>query len=132
MSRVDFEINTKQYSEYLVFENLDIIQDKKKLLSPKKVNIEKFIVNNFLVEPDLYTSLIILKNECNKIYQLSEAIRDFIQDHSGEKMQSISLINYLNKKYSIKIPQNYLNYLLEIVRNYFKIEIPKHLRVSFF
>ena len=96
------------------------------------MNIEKFIVNKFIVEPDLNTSLIILKNEFNKLYELSNAIGDFIHEHSGEKMKSIGLINYLNQKYNVKIPQNYLNYLLEIVRYYFKIEIPKHLKVSFF
>jgi hypothetical protein len=70
------------------------------------------------------TSLIILRNEIHIAYEYSKTIADVIENNKGKVVTSKILINGIAKTHdkSIKIP--YLKFLVEIVRNYFKVEVP--------
>ena len=128
----NFTVKKEIYKNHIVFEDIDIIQDKNKIMSPKRLYIEKFIVNKFLSKLYSNSSLIILKNDVQRIYYLTKVIVEKIQDHEGKKLHSIDLIHDIKEHYNVKISQQFLNCLLEIAKNYFNIEFPNRLIVSFF
>ncbi|MFX1258357.1 MAG: hypothetical protein ACFFAN_10885 [Promethearchaeota archaeon] len=125
ISKKDYEIKKEKFKNYVVLEGNNIIKDNNKIINPKKLDIEKRIVQKFFEEIEPQSSLILLKNDLQKIYKFSKSIVNFIKNSDKKDiLKSKQLIDYLKEIYKVKISKQYLNYLLEIVRNYFKVEIP--------
>lgn len=116
--------NKKQYKDFIILERNEIVNDKKKLLSEKKIDVERTVIEKFLVESDERSSLIVLKNEIQKSYALAQKIVEFIKDYKGKEIQSKKIIDYLSKEENVEIKIPYLRYLLDIVKYYFGIEVP--------
>ena len=131
-NRVNFKREKEKYKKYIIYKGNNIVKDKRNILSHAKIKIEKRIVQKFFVESENSTSLIILKNEIQKIYDISNTTAEFIKNYREGKLQSKHVISYLNEAYNVKIPQHYLNYLLGIVKNYFGVQVPKRLMLTFF
>ncbi len=122
----NYKNNKKNYKDSMVFENINILRNFKKLINPKKLSIEKQIVNRFLVEYDLSYSYIILKNDIQRAFELSKAIVDIIND-SKEKNETVNTLKIraqLEKVYEIKINTIYLKFLMKIVEDYFGVAVP--------
>jgi hypothetical protein len=121
----DYINDKKTYKDYMVFEGSRIINNVNNTIKPKKLKVEKKIIQNFLAESELSTSLIVLKNEFQKTYTLSKTIVDFINAYNDiEKINATKILENLEDTHHIKADAPYLNYLLEIVKNYFEINIP--------
>ena len=115
----------KKYKKHIVFEGNEIRRKNKINIDPKKLKIEKKIVHQFMFGSDLTTSLIFLKNEIKKAYFLSTLIVDFIRDFQKKgKVNILKILEYIENLQNIKISSPYLDFLLEIVKNYFKMDIP--------
>ncbi|MCK4480957.1 MAG: hypothetical protein KAV01_10550, partial [Candidatus Lokiarchaeota archaeon] len=125
ISEEDYKKNKGQYKEHLVFKNLEIVRDKNKIINPKKLEIEEALIHKFFAEYDLMAGLIILKNELNKIFEFSKTIGEFIESQKGKPITSKILIGLVSEKHEEKIQIPYLNYLIDIIRYYFKVEVPK-------
>ena len=82
-------------------------------------------MHKFFAEYDLMAGLIILRNELNKIYEFSNTIAEYIENHKGKPITSKILINHISEAFGEKIQMPYLNYLIDIIRYYFKVEVPK-------
>ncbi|MFX1418031.1 MAG: hypothetical protein ACFE9N_03820 [Promethearchaeota archaeon] len=122
---IEYKKNKNKYKNYLVFKKREIIRDDEKLINPKSLEIEKSIVDKFFSEYDLMAGLIILKNEVNKAYKFAKTIADFIEDQKGKLITSKLIIENISEKHDEKIQMPYLKFLVEIVGNYFKVEVPK-------
>jgi len=125
MSKVDYKNDQKNYENYIIFEKGEVIQDNDKIIDPKKLGIEKSITKKFLGEYDLVTGLIILRNEIQKAFEFSKTLADFITNSEEKALSSKILIDHINKVYSERIQMNYLTFLYDIVKHYFKVEVPK-------
>ena len=124
LSRKTYIRIKKEYKNYIIVENSTIIQDKDKILNPKKLKIEKNIVQKFFVDNGSKASLIIIKNEIKKNFILSKKIIEFKDNLKAEqRIDSKMLLDYFQSELDIKIQIPYLKYLLEIVRNYFQVDI---------
>ena len=146
----DYKLNKKKYKSYMIFENNEIVQNLQKIIDPKKLKIEKQIVNNFLTEQTSSLGLIYIKNEVFKAYKLAQFIADYINNQiqikkenrekieekvlvvnflddlvNKEKGFSLKISNELEKKFDIKIQKQFLNFLLEIVQSYFSVDVEK-------
>lgn len=124
ISSEDYKANKKSYKEFLILQGRDIIQDKDKIIDPKKLEVEKTIAEKFLSEYDLMTSLIMLRNEIHKAYEYSKTIVDLIERRKDKVGTSKILIDEISKTHDEKIKIPYLKFLVQIVKNYFKVEIP--------
>ncbi|TXT60331.1 MAG: hypothetical protein BAJALOKI1v1_1280009 [Promethearchaeota archaeon] len=150
----EYKKDKKKFKNSLVFQENELIKKYKEFIDPNKIKLEKQIINRFLEELDLKLSYIMLKNEISKAYMLSKAIVDYIKDQGGyltlktdnetkdsllsnildevldkEKYLSTFFADYLNEKFTIKIQKYYLNFLLEIVENYFEINLKKIIKI---
>ncbi|MFX1377968.1 MAG: hypothetical protein ACFFA4_02650 [Promethearchaeota archaeon] len=125
MSEMDYKKNRNYFEDYLVFKNREVIRDKDKVINLKDLENERVIVQKFFAEYDLMAGLIILRNEINKAYEYSTSILEFIQKQEGKPLTSKMLINLISEKHDEKIATPYLTFLIDIVRDYFKIEVPK-------
>jgi len=123
----------KTFGEHFTFKGWEVINDFDGKIQSTKLNVEKTIIQKFLNEYDPLTSLIILKNEIQKAFEISKTIIDVINKiKKNEKVYPKKMISKLEKKHNVKISNPYLNYLYEIVENYFKVEVPKSSDISNF
>lgn len=132
LSMEKYKKNKKKYEDFLIFEDKKIIRDNDKILNVKKLKIERVIIQRFFSEPIPNSSLLILKNEIYKTYLLSKTIVDFIKEFKGKEIQSKIILDNLEEVHEVKIQLPYLDFLFEIVKNYFKVEVPKTSKVSDF
>jgi len=125
ISKEEYKQDKKIYKDYMVFEGNEIVNNVKKLINPKKMAIEKQIVLRFLSEMDLNSSLLILRNDINKIYFLSKSIVDAINSlDKKEKINILKINKSLEETNNIKINNLYLEFLVDIVRHCFEIKVP--------
>jgi len=126
MTKQKYEHEKKNYIDSMVFKETSMLKNVKKLINPKKLSIEKQIVNRFITENDLNYGYILLKNEIIKAYELSKDIVDFINDlkERNEIINVLKIKTKLEQKYEIKINTFYLAFLIEIVSNYHEIALP--------
>ena len=68
------EFKLKDFNNPIVVRGREIIYDKDKIIDSKKLRVERTFVQKFLDEYDLTSSIIILKNELQRAYRLSETI----------------------------------------------------------
>jgi hypothetical protein len=122
---MEYKKNIDLYNEHIVFKNREVVKDNKNIINPKELEFEKQIVQKFLVEYDLMAGLIILRNEIKKVHELSKDIVEFIQNNEESLITSKKIIKYLSEKHQIKIQLPYFKFLLDVVQNYFKIDVPK-------
>ncbi|MFX1569502.1 MAG: hypothetical protein ACFFCV_14165 [Promethearchaeota archaeon] len=125
LSEEEYQSKKSNFKEYIVFKNREIIRDKEKLINPKKLDFEKEMVTKFLTEYDLMAGVILLRNEINKAYEYSKCITELIQNEEAKGLTSKDIIEHISKKYDDKINKPYLSFLIDIVHNYFKIDVPK-------
>lgn len=124
--------NKKDYKEFVVLENNTVIQNEESILEGSDLNVERTIVQRFLSEFDEKSSIIILKNEIQKGFTLAETLVEYVENFTGEEIQSKDLIDYLSEERDIKVKIPYLNFLLDIVENYFDVDVPRSSEVSNF
>ena len=132
ISKTEYKNNREEYEDYIVFEKRMHIQDNDKLINPKKIVIEKGIARKFLEEYELVTGLIILRNEIQKVFEFSKSLADFIKNSEERVWTSKILIDHIKNVYNEQIQVNYLRFLSDIVKYYFKVELPKIKGVSNF
>ena len=123
----------KNYKEYVILNGSEVSNDPRELFTKKKLNVEKLIAQKFISEYEPHYSLILLENEVKKTYELSHSIVEIIQKlEKGTKVYSRQIIEDLEKIHNIKISIPYLDFLYEIVENYFEVEVPKSSNISNF
>ncbi|TFF84497.1 MAG: hypothetical protein EU552_00275 [Promethearchaeota archaeon] len=123
----------ENFNDFVVLKGSEVLNDPEKLFNKKKLDVEKTIAQRFITEYEPTSSLIILKNELKKTYELSNSIIEIIQKlKKGKKVYSRQIIEDLEKSHNVKISMPYLDFLYEIVENYFNIEIPKSSNISNF
>lgn len=153
LTKQEYKKNKKAYKDALILQETKIVKNPYKNLNLDKLKVEKQIINQFLSEIDLNLSYIHLKNEIYKAYKLANEIVDYINEKGGElKVQTEdkpggSLLSnildeildkrkylhkiftkVLNKRFNIKIQSNYLDFLFEIVNQYFNIDLKKRVK----
>lgn len=124
ISEEDFKYRSSEFTDFMVFEGSKIINDVNQSINPKKLKVEKKITHNFLSEIDFNSSLILLKNELQRAYLFSNSILEYVQKINNiNKLNVSKLGKNLEKTHKIKINNDYLEFLLNIVRNYFDVNI---------
>ena len=109
----------------MVFDGTKIIRNVDKSINPKKLTIEKQIVQKFIADIDLNLSLLYLKNDIQKVYFLAKSMVDIINNqYKNEKINILKINKNLEETNNTKINNLYLEFLVEIVRNYFGINVP--------
>ncbi|MHA1255884.1 MAG: hypothetical protein ACTSPS_09840, partial [Promethearchaeota archaeon] len=126
ISKEMYNNEKKKYKESMVFESYNMLNNPKKIINTKDLDIEKQLVSRFLTEKELHYSYVILKNEIQKIAELSRKIKEFIKEHD-EKNEDINILkihSQLEDSYNTKINMGYFKYLLNIIRDHYEIAIP--------
>ncbi|MBY9020259.1 MAG: hypothetical protein KGD67_04305 [Candidatus Lokiarchaeota archaeon] len=119
--------------DYVVLKDFHVIQDKDDILNQKKINIEKTLVRKFLEEYELIASIHYLRDGIQESFRFAEFIIEMVKNlKKKEKLVSSNVIEEFKKKLGVKIQQPYLDFLYEIVENYFEVKVPKSSEVSNF
>lgn len=125
-----YDNNKKSYKKSLVLQGKEVLNDKNKIINPKKLPIERRIIQQFYGERQSELSLIMLMNEIQKASEFSHYIVDVFSNVEDKKYLDIAAINNkLQEKYKIKISSFYLKFLIDIVENYYKFEIPLSIKL---
>ena len=124
VSELDYKM--ENYDNHILLTSKEILKDDENVLDTKKLGVERNIIQKFLAEYDPTTSMIILKNELKRAFELSLSVIEYIKGlKKKETVITRKLINFLNKKHDFKIQVPYLEFLYEIVENYFNQKVPK-------
>ena len=125
ISENEYNKNKKQYKDNMVLHGSEILRNNNKIINPKKLWIEKQIINKFMTEHELGLSYIKLRNEIRKVYRFSKEIAEFVEKNKDkEKPNALIVKKFLEEKYHTKIDQIYINFLIEIIEINFGIVIP--------
>ena len=124
---------SENFKDSIVLKGTKIVQDNKNILNPKKSRIEKSLIRNFLEEYELFPSMINLHKRIQKTYELSEAIIEIIKNlKKKEKLVLKEVIEEIENAHYVTIQIPYLEFLYEIVENYFNIQVPRFNAVTDF
>lgn len=127
------DYDNKDHGNHIVIQGNEVMKDDDNIFSSKQIKVERTIIQTFLNEIDPIAGMIFLKNELKRIYQLSETILDMIKNlKKNEKIYSKNIINDIVNLHGVKLQVPYLDYLFEVVKYYFEIEIPKSSNISNF
>jgi hypothetical protein len=103
-----------------------VLTQKKKEIFSNKTKIEGAIVQKFLNESDSKSTMIIFRNEIYKSYIMSKTIIEILQNYPGDnKISKKKLVDLLIEKHETKIQFEYLEFLLNIVKNYFEFNLSR-------
>ena len=131
-------ISGEQYDIYdikdsIILDGNKIIKDDNDILNAKTLGVERSLVRKFLAEYEPKPSLIYLQNGLQKAYELSKTVVDIVNNlKKKEKVYSKNVIEEIAKIHSVKVQLPYLDFLYEIVENYFEVKVPKSSNVSNF
>jgi len=133
LSKNEYKKNKKNYKDYIVFEGNEVKRDNNKIIEQTKLKIELAFVEQFYREYDEITSLIIFKNEIDKIERIIHHILKFhkMQKVGGE-FKTKDALDYLSRIYKIIIPLPYFNFLLDIIENYFSFNLNRRTKMADF
>ena len=110
----------------IVLEKGNVILDKAKIIDKKNSQIESIIAQKFFSELDGESSLIIIKNEFDKTYRLTERLKVFAEGlQEGQELKSKIALEYFAKEYNIDLDLNYLKFLMNILEVYFEVNVKK-------
>ncbi len=124
LDRIEFRNNRKKFKDYIILDDLKILNDRNKVLKNKKFDVERNIVHSFFSEPAKNLIINYIKNEITKAYKLSNDVLVYVMNlNEGEALDAKDLTRFLEKEYNTKISSKYLNFLIEIVRNYHKVNV---------
>jgi len=123
----------ESFNNYIVLKSNQILQDNDDILNPKQISIERSLVRKFLEEYEFISSTIYLHNGIQKTYEIAKTIVEIIKNlKKNEKLISNKVIKELAKVHNIKIQLPYLDFLYEIVENYFEVKVPRSSNISNF
>jgi hypothetical protein len=131
-------ISGEQYNIYdikdsIILDGNSIIKDDNDILKAKTLGVERSLVRKFLAEYEPKPSLIYLQNGLQKAYELSKTIVDIVNNlKKKEKIYSKNIIEEIARLHHVRIQLPYLDFLYEIVKNYFEVKVPKSSNVSNF
>ncbi len=130
ISKEDYLSNKEKYGKSIIFVGTTVLNDEDGILETKKMFIENKLIERFLSESKSPLSLVLLKNEIKKSYVLARSISQFALDYKErkdkKKLSTKIITDYLIEVYGIKLEKTYkkyLNWLLDIAKEYFKIEV---------
>lgn len=134
LNKREYIKHKKNYNNYIVIERGKIIEDKYNLIKEKPLKIEGSIIQKAMKEVTDKASLIILRNEMQKAFNLSKEIINFNNNlGKGEEYTSRKLLDHFMGNLDIKISHDYLDFLIIIVENYFSSKIiQKSVTTNFF
>ncbi|MBD3340130.1 MAG: hypothetical protein GF353_13535 [Candidatus Lokiarchaeota archaeon] len=150
LSKEDYKKNKKVYKKHLIIEGTKIIKDPNKIIDYKGLKLEKQIVSSFVTESELAFSYIMLKNEIKKAFRLAKTIKEFVESYDKSQEENVTeedsrvvsfLDNLVNKEKLLlkivsnfittvhhqKFDKNYIRFLIDIVENYYKINVQEKL-----
>ena len=127
------EHQNESFKDSIVLKSNQILQDNDDILNPKNISIERSLVRKFLEEYEPIPSIIYLRDGIQKSYELSETIVERVNNlKKKEKLISKKVIAEIANVHNIKIQLPYLDFLYEIVENYFGVKVPRSSNVSNF
>ncbi len=132
ISETNYRKKYEEYDDCLIFKNNDIFHDAYKIINSKKLSVERSIAKKFFAEYDHTTGLIIVRNEIQKAFEYSKALTEFLTGYQKQTFTAKILMKHITERQGERIQKDYLIFLLEIVKNYFKVAVPKITGVSNF
>jgi len=127
------QYDMKNFKNAIILQGNRIIKDSGNILNPKTLGIERSLVRKFLAEYEPKPSLIYLQNGLQKAYDLSRTIVDIVKNlKKKEKIYSKNIIEVIAADHYVNIQLTYLDFLYDIVENYFEVKVPRSSNISDF
>jgi len=124
ISHANYRKGRKEYKNHIIIETNKILNDKDNLFADNRMKIENSIIEKVLREDNDSTALLIFRNEIWKAREISNEAMNILSNYmSKNKMSKKELLTKLREKFSVKITFLYLEFILEILKNYEKFDL---------
>ncbi len=130
ISRQEYARDSKQFKHYLIFQRLEVINDKDKIVQPKNTKIESAIVEEFFKTDDNTSSVIILKNEIFKVHMLARSVIEYANEQKISRINAAKLSEFIKTKHGVDINSDYMLFVVDVVNHYFSDEIDKKITLG--
>jgi hypothetical protein len=102
-----------------------IVNDKRKIMNTKKMEVENKIINNFYRETSKQDAIINLEYEIRKLFLICDRVMALAMEiKEGSEIDIFSLADLIKERFSQELEIQYLEYIIEVIRYYFKKIIP--------
>ena len=119
ISKKSFERNCDRFNDCVVIDGSTVIVDKDNVIKHNKLKVESHLSEGFF--KDKTNGLILLKNEIQRIYNLSYEI---VKIRKNEEFKGTTdIFNKVKHKYN-KMSGSYFNFLTLVVNEYFNVKLP--------
>lgn len=124
ISLANYRKERKKYKNHIIIDTNKILNDKGNLLADNRMKIENTIIEKFLREDNDSTALLIFRNEIWKAREITNEVMHILSNYeSKNKMSKKALLSKLREKFSVKITFLYLEFILDILKNYEKFDL---------
>lgn len=118
----DYMNRKAEFQEAIVLGRNEILRDSDGVLNSRKLKTEKGFVDAFFKERDLKVSMIVLKNEIQKAFNLCTGLKELFGEYkAGDTINLKEIRSRLEDIHNIKISQSYLDFLTTITQSYFNL-----------
>ena len=129
VSNAFYQKNKNFFKNHIVIGESGVFNDKDHILSKKQVKVESVIVRKFYGEYQRNkSSLNALRSQIKKAFffseELAKKLKKIIEKNNLKKVDSKMIFNGFENTFKVKLSIQYINFLVEIVEKYFKVEIP--------
>ncbi|MFW9988995.1 MAG: hypothetical protein ACFFC3_10090 [Candidatus Odinarchaeota archaeon] len=113
-----------KYKRYIVLDTSTVLKNPYDFIDIKKLKIEKRIINTFIDAPDASVGITQLRNHIKNARDLARIICEFIENQEmNQNIYIESIVDHISFIRGTKITPQYLDFLMEIVNEYFDIPI---------
>ena len=122
LTKKEFQESKDMFENSVILEGKHHVGENSHGIDLNNSNFEQDIIRDFYQDEVKMSELINLRERLEELYALSESIFNYFERQTG-KYSSRTLIDYLEESFFIKISNNYLDFLIKIVRDYYGKEI---------
>ncbi len=120
LTKKEFQENKDLFENSVILEGIRNIGKNSDEINLNDSKFEHDLIGEFYNDEEKISGLINLRERLEELYALSESIFNYCE---RQTLSSRDLINYLEEKFFIKVPKEYLDFLINVVRDYYEKEI---------
>lgn len=121
----NYKSEKKKFKDFIILKNVEIIQDKKKVIKSLDLRVERGMTKNFFENMSHLESMIYLHKEIQTAFILTNSVLElFKNDKEIKDINMNKIIEYLEKSHDIKVDIKYGEFLIHIVKDFYQKKIP--------
>jgi hypothetical protein len=105
----------------IIIQRVEVLKDDDEFLTNSELGVERGFINSFYDDEYGQETLKSIKNQINNVFLLANEAKEFIKNTKRPNINK--MISHLEKKFNISVNVKYAEFLVDIVKNYYKLSV---------